>query len=88
MRIPKRDPAGDSSLESVRISRPLTLRQTQGSLESSEGLEKKILGDVVGSLKEPCKAGGPDMAIGTNGESLKPRTSRLILGFRLLPLSL
>ena len=76
MRIHQGVPAGDSSLESVRISRPLTLRQTQGSLESSEGSEKKILGNVVGSLKEPCKAGGPDMAIGTNGEARNARNER------------
>ena len=53
-----------------------------GSLESSESSEKKIVADVLGSLKEPCKAGRPDMAIGTNGESLKPRTGKLILGFQ------
>jgi len=34
-------------------------RQAQGSLEPSEASEKKILADVLGSLKEPCKAGVP-----------------------------
>jgi hypothetical protein len=41
-----------------------------------------MVADVVGSLKKPCKAGRPDMAIGTNGESLKPGISKLILGFQ------
>jgi hypothetical protein len=41
-----------------------------------------MVADVVGSIKKPCKAGRPDMAIGTNGESLKPGISKLILGFQ------
>lgn len=35
--------------------------------------------DVFGSLKEPCKAGRPDRTIGTNGEGLRPRKSKLVL---------
>jgi hypothetical protein len=32
-----------------------------------------MVADVVGSLKKPCKAGRPDMAIGTNGGVLKAK---------------
>jgi hypothetical protein len=52
------------------------------ALEPSESSEKKIVAYVIGSLKEPCKAGRPDMDIGTNGESLNPRTCKLMLGFQ------
>jgi len=45
--------------EGEEVLSPAPLRQAQGSLESSEGSEKKILADVLGSLKEPCKAGVP-----------------------------
>ena len=44
-----------------------SLARALRALESSEGSERKIVADVIGSLKKPCKAGGPDMAIGTNG---------------------
>ncbi len=45
--------------EGGEVLSPAPLRQAQGSLESSEGSEKKILADVLGSLKEPCNAGVP-----------------------------
>jgi hypothetical protein len=40
------------------------LARSLHSLEPSEGSEKKILVDVLGSLKEPCKAGVPMEASG------------------------
>jgi hypothetical protein len=39
------------------------------------GLRVKAIVDVLGSLKDPCKAGSPDKTIGINGEILTPRTS-------------
>ena len=32
--------------------------------ETSEGSEKKIVADILGSLKKPCKAGRPDILSG------------------------
>jgi hypothetical protein len=43
--------------------------------------------DVLGSLKDPCKAGSPDKIIGTNGEILTPRTSSLVLGGQYLSIN-
>ena len=47
----------DSSVKERKASRPLS--RSAGSLESSEGSEKRILVYVLGSLKAPCKTGVP-----------------------------
>ena len=50
----------DMSTKYAKFSRPLPLRRCSGLARASEGSEEKKLADVTGSLKEPCKAGGPD----------------------------
>ena len=57
---------GHEVLARTPATRPVDeLRSSRsGSLEPSEGSEKKILVDVLGSLKEPCKAGVPMGASG------------------------
>ena len=71
----------------IKLS-PAPLRPAQASLESSEGSEKKIVADPIGSLKKPCETGRPDTVIGTNGEILEPRIGSLVPGSRTPPLSL
>jgi hypothetical protein len=51
-------------IEMLSISRP----SPAGSRAPRERREK-IVADVLGSLKKPCKAGRPDIFIGTGGEA-------------------
>ncbi len=51
---------------------------SSGSLEHSEGSEKRMKLEIFGSLKFTREAGCPDKLIGTSGELWRSKISKLI----------
>ena len=67
-------PADKKSIREEREGRE-SLARALRALESTEGSEKTILEDVLGSLKEPCEAGVPIELSGLMRKRLRAKAS-------------